>query len=662
MRRSLRSRSLLALTIAGLMTATMGCLKSEAIRHDGLVMTESTTAPATAAVGEATRAGDQEQAQPEKPVEPREEQLANESPSRDPNSVAQPASAPEPRPDNKPMESGGASAGLRGALGADSTSSSAYALDGVKRNAKHLARERAVESAKEKSERKADPYKRPMPMPAPTSPPMIAYGPGVVATPPPPPPREPDAPDAEKTSDFVDGGEFVSAGTNPLVDPNVDALSTFAIDVDTGSYTLARRYLENGQMPPVAGVRVEEWVNAFHYAYDDNAGEHPFSIHMEGAPLSKRSYMMRIGIQGKRIEKAERAPVHLTFLVDVSGSMSNADRLPLAKKSLGLLVDELGPKDSVGLVTYAGETRVVLPATAVTNANRGKIKSAIDDLRNGGGTAMGSGMELAYREAGKALGDKGISRVIVLSDGDANIGRTSHDEMLKSIKGYVSEGVTMSTVGFGTGNLRDHLMEQLANAGNGNYSYVGSLKDAKRIFVDDLTGTLQVIAKDTKIQVEMNKDVVESYRLIGYENRDVADKDFRNDKVDAGEIGAGHTVTALYEVNLKNEDTTSDIATVRVRYKQPRGEKATEVSAKFAASSMKHDVKDLSVDGKFALGVGLTAEVFRRSQHMDRLGIGLADAHALMLQGAKGPHAEERMELVRLIAPLAAGAHVARNR
>jgi Ca-activated chloride channel family protein len=645
MRRPLRSlRALLALSIAALLAA---CPKSESIRAEAPLGNVATLD--VVAADESTAQNAPDAPKNEKLVEapppvtpttspaPAEEKPADtESPAHDPNAAA-PLRAAKPMPTmDLRGDSGGVLGGARGAgIGTGSAGMSGMNMA----HAKQLAMESAKESAREstKSERKTS-----------------------YAMPPPPPPK--DSKDDDARSSFEDGGEFVSAGTNPLVDPNVDALSTFAIDVDTGSYTLARRYLENGQMPPVAGVRVEEWVNAFHYAYADDAGEHPFSIHMEGAPLAKRSYMMRIGIQGKRIEKAERAPVHLTFLVDVSGSMSNADRLPLAKKALALLVDELGPKDSVGLVTYAGDTRVVLPATAVTNGNRAKIKGALEDLRNGGGTAMGSGMELAYREAGKALGDKGVSRVIVLSDGDANIGRTSHQEMLKSIKGYVSEGVTMSTVGFGTGNLRDHLMEQLANAGNGNYSYVGSIKDAKRIFVDDLTGTLQVIAKDTKIQVEMNKDVVESYRLVGYENRDIADKDFRNDKVDAGEIGAGHTVTAIYEVTLKDEDTTSDIATVRVRYKQPRGDKATEVSAKFAASSMKHDVNGLNADGKFALGVALTAEVFRHSQHMDRLGIGLADAHALLVQGAKGPHAEERMELVRLIAPLAAGANVARAR
>ncbi len=458
--------------------------------------------------------------------------------------------------------------------------------------------------------------------------------------------------------------ESTVGATNKLVDPVIDALSTFAIDVDTGSYTLARCALEGGTLPQAGNVRVEEWVNAFYYSYADERSEHPFSIHMEGAPLARvdgeqASYVMRVGIQGKRVAKAARAPVHLTFLADVSGSMSRPDRLPLAKEALGLLVGELGPKDSVGLVTYAGATSVVLPATQVTQQNRATILGAIAGLRNGGGTAMASGMELAYREATKALGGTGSSRVIVLSDGDANIGRTSHDEMLQSIKGYVSEGVTMSTVGFGTGNYRDHLMEQLADAGNGNYSYVGSLKDAKKIFVDDLTGTLQVIAKDTKIQVEMNKDVVSSYRLIGYENRDIADRDFRNDKVDAGEIGAGHTVTALYEVQLKDNNVTADIATVRVRYQQPRGSKASEVSARFPASAMKQSVTSMSDDGRFATGVALAAEVLRHSEHMARLGLGLRDAHQLIISGAVGPFAEQRHEFARLIAPLVAGAPLA---
>ncbi|MCC7075117.1 MAG: von Willebrand factor type A domain-containing protein [Deltaproteobacteria bacterium] len=453
--------------------------------------------------------------------------------------------------------------------------------------------------------------------------------------------------------------EAVSAGVNPLIDAKDDRLSTFAIDVDTGSWTLAKRFLQGGSLPNANAVRVEEWVNAFSYSYPAEGALHPFTIHLEGAPLAKQSMVLRVGIQGKEIEKREREPAHLTFLVDVSGSMSGSDRLPLAKRALGLLIDELNAKDSVSLVTYAGSTRVVLPATRVTKDGRETIRRALNDLRNGGGTAMGSGMELAYQEATKALGDKGNSRVIVLSDGDANIGRTGHAAILQSIKGYVSEGVTLSTVGFGTGNYRDHLMEQLADAGNGNYSYVGSMDDAKKIFVDKLTGTLQVIAKDTKIQVEMNPEVVASYRLIGYENRDVADRDFRNDKVDAGEIGAGHTVTALYEVVLKDDEPKGDIATVRVRYKQPKGTRGIETATNFTAGALRHDVRELSADGRFATGIGLVAEALRHSPHMDRLGLSVGDALRLMESGVSGPHAAERREAVRLIAPLVEGAPVA---
>lgn len=453
--------------------------------------------------------------------------------------------------------------------------------------------------------------------------------------------------------------EATSAGINPLVDARDDALSTFAIDVDTGSWTLAKRFLQGGALPNPSTVRVEEWVNAFSYSYDDPGSEHPFSIHMEGAPLARQSMVLRVGIQGKHVEKAEREPVHLTFLVDVSGSMSNADRLPLAKQALELLVGELNGKDSVSIVTYAGSTAVVLPDTRANAAGRARILDAVHGLRNGGGTNMGDGMVLAYQEATKALGSTGSSRVIVLSDGDANIGRTGHAAILQSIKGYVSEGVTMSTVGFGLGNYRETLMEQLADAGNGNYSYVGNLNDARKIFVEKLTGTLQVIAKDTKIQVEMNPDVVASYRLIGYENRDVADRDFRNDKVDAGEIGAGHTVTALYEVQLKDDEPKGDIATVRVRYKQPKGARGIETSAVFTASALQHDTARLSADGRFAAGVGLVAEALRHSAHMDRLGLSVADGLRLMESGVSGPHAAERREAVRLIAPLVEGAPVA---
>lgn len=446
------------------------------------------------------------------------------------------------------------------------------------------------------------------------------------------------------------GGTFVHAGENPLTLTREDRLSTFAIDVDTASYSYARRFLQAGRRPPPASVRVEEWVNAFHYDYEGPQGGAPFRVHLAGAPspFVKGRHLVRVGVQGKRVEKRDRKKVHLTFLVDVSGSMSAPDKLPLAQRALHLLVDELRPDDSVSLITYAGRTEEVLPATKASN--KAAIHAAIDRLRSGGGTAMSSGMELAYRNAGKHLADDTTSRVIVLSDGDANIGNTSHQEILKSVKGYVSEGVTLSTVGFGTGNYRDHLMEQLADAGNGNYSYIDSLKAAKKVFVEDLTGTLEVIAQDVKIQVEWNSDVVEAYRLIGYENRDVADRDFRDDKVDAGEIGAGHTVTALYEVVLKDPTKQDDdaLGTVRVRHKTPRGTRATEIEQVMATAELEDRFGDLDANTRFAAAAALAAEVLRGSSQVAHLT--LHDAWALASEAVEGPFADERRELVDLLA------------
>lgn len=448
------------------------------------------------------------------------------------------------------------------------------------------------------------------------------------------------------------GGTFVHAGVNALVDTREDNLSTFAIDVDTASYTYARRFMRHGQRPNPDSVRVEEWVNAFHYEYASPKDQLPFAVHLAAAPspFVKGRHLVRVGIQGKRLSKEERKSAHLTFLVDVSGSMSSPDKLPLAQQALHLLTDELRADDSVAIVTYAGNTAEVLPATKATSDGKRRIHQAIDALRTSGGTNMASGMELAYKNAHRFLSSESNSRVIVLSDGDANIGYTSHQEILKSVAGYVSEGVTLSTVGFGTGNYRDHLMEQLANAGNGNYSYIDSLAAAKRVFVDDLTGTLEVIAKDVKIQVELDPSRVAAYRLIGYENRDIADKDFRNDRVDAGEIGAGHTVTALYEVVLRDGDNASElgnIATVRVRHKAPRGVKATEIARSLTGADVRKSFAELDADTRFAAAAALSAEILRGSEHVAHLE--LEDALALAREAAVGRYAEERMELVELL-------------
>lgn len=443
------------------------------------------------------------------------------------------------------------------------------------------------------------------------------------------------------------GGTFVHAGTNPFIDTAKDALSTFAIDVDTGSFSFARRYLKQGNLPPDAAVRVEEWVNAMHYSYGGPAKEAavPFAVHVAAAPspISKGKHLVRVALQGKQVSRAERQPTNLVFLVDVSGSMSDPDKLPLAKDALRLLVNQLREDDSVAIVTYAGATNIVLPATSAQN--KSKIMSGIDALNSGGGTNMGSGMELAYREATKGLGGGRSARVMVLSDGDANIGRTGHEEMLKAIRGYVSEGVMMSTVGFGTGNYNDHLMEQLADAGNGNYSYIDSLKTAEKVFVTGLQGTLEVIAQDVKIQVEWNKEIVSSYRLLGYENRDIADKDFRNDKKDAGEVGAGHAVTALYEVELTTRTPTLDLGMVRVRAKKPRGTKAEELVYAISPRALADSALKLDNDAIAASATALAAEILRGSPYAE--GRTLSEAAELLMGAAVGPFADERKELAK---------------
>jgi Ca-activated chloride channel family protein len=352
------------------------------------------------------------------------------------------------------------------------------------------------------------------------------------------------------------------------------------------------------------------------------------------------------------VSRSERAPTTLVFLADVSGSMDAPDKLPLVREALHMLVNQLREDDSVALVTYAGETRIALPVTHA--ASKAQVHAAIDTLRSGGGTNMGSGMELAYREATKGLGGGRTARVIVLSDGDANIGHTGFREILDGVKGYVSEGVMMSTVGLGTGNYNDHLMEQLADAGNGNYSYIDSLRTAERVFVDNLNGNLETIAQDVKIQVEWNKDAVKSYRLLGYENRDVADHDFRNDKRDAGEVGAGHAVTALYELELAAPDAAPDAAlgTVRVRAKKPRGVRAEELAVGIPARTLRTRAADLDDDGKAAVAVALAAEILRGSPYAE--GRTLAEAAELLDGAAHGRYADERRELaveLRRVAP-----------
>ena len=337
-------------------------------------------------------------------------------------------------------------------------------------------------------------------------------------------------------SDQTTSEEYTDYGVNPFTKTKTDAQSTFSIDVDTASYTIARRKLNSGSLPPFSSVRVEEFVNFFDYNYDA-AEASPFTVHLEGMddPFREDHHILRVGVQGKEFTPQTRPPLRLTFLVDVSGSMSSTDKLPMAQKALHLLVDELDERDSVAIATYAGRISTVLQPTS--GADRKSIHQAIEQLSSGGSTAMSSGLDLAYQMAWNSFEQGAENRVVVVSDGDANVGRTGWEQMLKQIKSYADRGVTMSTIGFGMGNYKDTRMEQLANKGDGNNYYIDTFTQAKRVFVEDFQSTMISIARDVKIQVEFDPQSVESYRLIGYENRDIADKDFRNDRVDAGEVG-----------------------------------------------------------------------------------------------------------------------------
>ncbi|MBM7113587.1 von Willebrand factor type A domain-containing protein [Archangium primigenium] len=421
------------------------------------------------------------------------------------------------------------------------------------------------------------------------------------------------------------GSTHEAVRPNPYTLVSTDRFSTFAVDVDTASYTLFRRYMSEGRLPPREAVRVEEWMNYFQYRYPAPQ-EGDFRVDLEGAPspYTPGWHLIKVGVQGRVVTAEQRKPAHLVFLVDTSGSMFSQDKLPLAQKSMKVLVQGLTARDTVALVTYAGSVRDVLPPTPATE--RGTIFAAIDALSAEGSTAMGSGLELAYRHAARHARPDSVSRVIVLTDGDANIGNTSASVMYENIRGYVQEGVTLSAIGFGMGNYRDDVLERLADKGNGNCFYIDSEDEARRVFQEKLSGTLEVIAQDVKVQVEFDPEAVHTYRLMGYENRAIADKDFRDDKVDAGEIGAGHTVTALYEVKLIG--TRSPLATVRVRAKRPGGVEAAEQRFVLERGQVHDSLSRASANLRFAAAVAGTADILRGAPQADNWNLSTAEALA----------------------------------
>ncbi|MFH6985151.1 vWA domain-containing protein [Marinoscillum luteum] len=365
-------------------------------------------------------------------------------------------------------------------------------------------------------------------------------------------------------------------------------LSTFSIDVDAASYSNMRRFLHMGQLPPKDAVRIEEMINYFHYDYDGPKDDKPFAIHTAKtkAPWNEDHLLVKIGIQGKKLAMEQLPPSNIVFLLDVSGSMNAPNKLPLLISSLKMLTNELRPQDQVAIVVYAGAAGLVLPPT--DGANKSAIIEALENLEAGGSTAGGAGIKLAYKVAKEHFVEGGNNRVILATDGDFNIGASSNGEMQRLIEEKREEGVFLTVLGFGMGNYKDSKMETLADKGNGNYAYIDNILEAKKVLVTEFGGTLFTIAKDVKIQVEFNPNVVQAYRLIGYENRKLNDEDFNDDKKDAGELGSGHTVTALYEiipVGVKSNFTkevddlkyqsqtitgdTDELLTVKFRYKEP---------------------------------------------------------------------------------------------
>ncbi len=401
---------------------------------------------------------------------------------------------------------------------------------------------------------------------------------------------------------------YLPIDENPVKQVATASVSTFSVDVDSGSYANVRRFIMNGQRPPEDAVRVEEMINYFAYDYpaaDDLATPFRTTTHIVKTPWNPDTYLLEIGIKGY-VPKGERPPANLVFLIDVSGSMEDADKLPLLKAGMRLLTDQLRPEDKVSIVVYAGAAGVVLEPTS--GKEKDKIDTALDQLQAGGSTAGGAGIQLAYAMAKQGRIAGGINRIILATDGDFNVGVTDIDQLKQMIEENRKSGIALTTLGFGEGNTNDALMEQIADVGNGNYGYVDSLKEVKRLLVDQLDATIQTIAKDVKVQVEFNPAVVAEYRLIGYENRALKREDFNNDQKDAGEIGAGHTVTALYEIALKGSkgltvdplrygDETAptsapptvkpdEFAFLRLRYKAPDGDTSKLIETPLATARL----------------------------------------------------------------------------
>ena len=438
--------------------------------------------------------------------------------------------------------------------------------------------------------------------------------------------------------------QYQALADNPIHSVAETPVSTFSADVDTGAYANVRRLLNQGRLPPEGAVRLEEMVNYFPYDYALPSDGSPFGVTTElaASPWNPHTRLLRIGIKASDHAVAELAPANLVFLVDVSGSMDRREGLPLVKSTLKLLVDQLREQDRVSLVVYAGESRVVLEPTS--GREKAKIRTAIEQLTAGGSTAGASGIELAYQMAQQAFIPKGINRILLATDGDFNVGISDFDSLKQMAVDKRKTGISLTTLGFGVDNYNEHLMEQLADAGDGNYAYIDNLREARKVLVDQLSSTLAVVAQNVKLQVEFNPAQVSEYRLLGYENRALKREDFSNDKVDAGEIGAGHTVTALYEIVPAGEkgwleplryaksapavSKNGELAMLRVRYQPPEGGKSLLIERPIA-----NQVAPASEDLRFAAAVAAFSQQLKDGRYTGDFS--LKDTEALA-RGARG--------------------------
>jgi Ca-activated chloride channel homolog len=439
-------------------------------------------------------------------------------------------------------------------------------------------------------------------------------------------------PDALPPSYRDEGRErYQKLADNPVHAVAENPVSTFSIDVDTGSYANVRRFLNQGQLPPAEAVRLEELVNYFPYAYPLPSGDTPFGVGTELAvtPWNSQSRLLRIAIKASDMHVAQLPPANLVFLVDVSGSMDRREGLPLVQSTLKLLVEQLRAEDKVSLVVYAGSSSVVLEPTA--GSDKAKIRAAIDQLRAGGSTAGESGIQLAYQQAQQGFIKSGINRILLATDGDFNVGISDFETLKQLVADRRKTGISLTTLGFGTDNYNEQLMEQLADAGDGNYAYIDNLREARKVLVDQLGSTLATVAKDVKIQVEFNPAQVSEYRLLGYENRALKREDFSNDKVDAGEIGAGHTVTALYEIVPagnkgwleplryqqveKTAGKQGELALLRIRYKAPQQSSSKLLEIPIEAQRNTPTIAQASEDLRFAAAVAAFAQQMKGAQY-----------------------------------------------